>query len=111
MSGIKTIGITFPRIRETTHSTIFPQIHKSALASGKNLVCIRLMSDIPDNLIYRRVKGQVQCHRKFHNTQIRGKMSSGSCNAFHQKLPDLRTQGFQFFFIQFFYVIDIFYLI
>ena len=46
--------------------------------SGQDLVCIRLMSHIPDQFILWQVQYQMQRHRKLHNTQIGCQMSSGS---------------------------------
>ena len=38
---------------------------------------IRLMTDIPDDLIFRKIKNQVKSHGKFHNPEIGSQMAAG----------------------------------
>ena len=96
MTCVKRIACTLFSLWKAAHSPVFAQLVKAFLPSGQKLMGIRLVSHIPDNLILWQVEDQVHCHRKFHNAQIRCKMSPAFTDLLNQKLPDLFCQQFQF---------------
>ena len=53
---------------------------------------IGLMSHIPDDLISRQIKGQVQGNGQLYNTQVGSQMPAGHTDLFDQELTDLRSQ-------------------
>ena len=67
---IKAVRSTLTALRKTADSSELPKRRKRFFSSGQNLVGVGLMSDIPDNLILRQCKGQMQCHGKLDHTQI-----------------------------------------
>ena len=66
------------------------------------------MSHIPDYLILRKIKTQMECHRKLYHTQIGSQMSSTPADLLYKKMPDLFCQCVIFFR---WYLFDIPYLI
>ena len=57
--------------------------------TGQELVGVALMPHIKDDLILRAVKGSVQRHRQFHQSQIRGKVPAGVRHIFYNKFTQL----------------------
>ena len=53
---------------------------------------IRLMTDIPDDLVFRKIQSQVKRHGQFHSPQVGSQMSSGHTDLLNQELPDLLRQ-------------------
>ena len=92
MSGIKAIALAFLSLGESTHSPEFAQFFKAFPSSGQELVCIRLMSHIPDDLILRKIQRKMQGHRKLNCAQIGSQMSAVDTDRIDQKVSDLLCQ-------------------
>ena len=55
-------------------------------------MCIGLMSDIKDQLIFWEIHHCMQCHRKLHRTKIGRQMPTMYTYFLNQKIPDLCCQ-------------------
>ena len=95
MPGIKCIALTFFALRKSAHAAVFTQVIESCPAPGQQLVRICLVPHVPDQLVLRQVKGQMQGHRKLHNAQIGGQMPACPADLFNQELTDLLRQQIQ----------------
>ena len=87
--GIKYVARTLRSLRKTTHPTKRTQVSKAIPAAGQKFMCIRLVTDIPDHLILRKVKHEMDRHSQFDGTQIRRKMTARAAHAFDQEIPYL----------------------
>ena len=58
------------------------------LASGQDLMGVRLMADIPHNLILRQIEGQIQPDGQLHYPEIRGEVTSVLGGFLYDKLSD-----------------------
>ena len=56
MTCSKRIAITLTSFGKSAHATIFTQALKAFPSSGQDLMRIRLMAHIPDDLILRQLK-------------------------------------------------------
>lgn len=65
---------------------------------------ITLMTDIPDNGIFRTVEGSVQGDGKFYNSQVTGKMTAVFSNNINDCLTDFTRQLVYFFWSKILYV-------
>ena len=66
---------------------------------------VRLMSHIPDDLILRQIKHEINSHGELHNSQIGSQVPAGPADLSDQKVPYLLSQYIQFFPRQFFYIL------
>ena len=57
-------------------------------APGQNFMCVRLVADIPDNLVFREIEGNVKRHGQFDRSEITGEVTACDADFFDQKLPD-----------------------
>ena len=58
---------------------------------------IRLVSHIPDDLILRQIKHEINSHGQLHDSQIGSQVPSGPADLPDQKVPYLLSQYIQFF--------------
>ena len=78
MSCHKCIGIAFAGLGETGKAAVLPQRRKFRLASGQQLMHIRLMTYIKNQAVFHCIKYRFNGNRQFHNTQVSGKMAAGA---------------------------------
>ena len=111
MSRIKRITVTLFSLREAAHSSILAHLVETVLASCQNLMRIRLVSDVPDQSVFRQIQRQMQCHGQFDDAQIGCQMSAVCADLFDQKIPDFLCQLRQFFFLDLFDIVYLFNLL
>ena len=84
--GIKgTLG-AFGKARETV---LHPQGANTVTTSGQDLVRVALMRDVPDHLVFRRIKNRMKRHCQFHNAKASPQMSTGDGDGRDSLLPQL----------------------
>ena len=105
MSRIKRITVTLFALRKSAHSAVFAKLIEPVLSAGQDLVRVGLMSHVPDDLVLRQIKGEMQRHRKLHNSQIRSQMTAVHTDLLNQKIAYLLRQLRQFFFLYLFYIV------
>ena len=64
----KSIAAALLALGKAAHAALLPQMGKTVLPAGKDFVCIRLMSHIPDELILRKLQYIVKRKRQLHHT-------------------------------------------
>ena len=89
MACRKGIGITFRRLRKTSHSAELAKLLKIRLAAGQQLMDIRLMTHIKNQAVFMGIIYGLQGHGKLHNAQIGGQMATGFADTADQKFTDL----------------------
>jgi len=70
VAGAENIHRAFVPAWKTGKPVFLPQRRKKFLPSGKQLVCIALMANVPDNLILRKRKNAKERDGELHNAQI-----------------------------------------
>ena len=70
--------LAFLSLGKSAHSAVLSKGIKSFLAPGKKLMGIGLMSHIPDDLIFRQVKRQMQRNGQLHHPKVGRQMAAGS---------------------------------
>src|SRR5579864_2323523 len=63
--------------------------------SGKQFMDIRLVADVEDKVVFRRVKNVVHRERELDHPEVRSKVSAILGKDGNQLLADLFRQGFQ----------------
>ena len=76
------------------------QVVETGLAPGQDLVHVRLVTDVPQDRVVRRVEHPVQRHRQLDDPQVRPEMPAGPGNLRHQERTDLIAKSGQFLVIQ-----------
>ena len=92
MSRHEGIRIALRWLGETGQSAVLPQMRKIRLASGQQLMHIRLMPNIKNQAVYLGIKNGLDGHAQLHHAQVSGQMSAGFGNVGNQKLPDFPTK-------------------
>ena len=92
VTGHKGIGITFAGFGKSGHAAKLPQTGKIRLATGQQLMDIRLMTNIKNQAVTAGIKYSFQGQGKLHNAQIGGQMASRLCNIVYQEFPDLTAE-------------------
>ena len=93
-----------------SRTSVLSEIFKSGFPAAQDLVCVSLMTDIPDHLVIRKIKNTVQCNSQFHNTQIGCKMAAGLADLVNQKIPDFPGKNLHLWICQFFNITRFVYL-
>ena len=65
-------------------------------AARQDLVGIALVTDVPDELVVRRVEDGVNCNRQFHNAQSRAEVAAGDGDDVDNLFPHLIRDLFDF---------------
>ena len=94
---VKGITFTFFPFGESAHPAVFTQTVKTVPASCEQLVRIRLVAYIPYQFVFREIKGQMQCHRKFDDSQVRCQMPSCMADLLDQEPADLICKKLKLF--------------
>ena len=96
MSRVKTVAGAFLCLGKSAKAPVLAQIVEIIFPPAQYFVGVSLVSHIPDDLIFWKVKGQIHGHSQLHNPQIGGQMSACGADLLDQKPPDLRCQNVQF---------------
>ena len=89
MTRIKRVTVRLPAPRETCDPAVLPQRIELIFAARQDFMRIRLMTDIPDNLVIRQIQSEMQSHGQFDRAQIARQMSAGPADLVDKKLTDL----------------------
>jgi hypothetical protein len=100
MRGAEGVELAFAAPREAADAVILAQRRHAFPPSGKNLVCVGLVADVPHDAIVRRVVDAVQGHGQFDCAEIRRKMSAGARHRFNQESAQFSRQLRQLLAIQ-----------
>ena len=92
MSRHEGVRIALRRLGKTGQAAVLPQMRKIRLASGQQLMHIRLMPNIKNQAVYLGIKNGLDGHAQLHHAQVSGQMSAGFGNVGDQKLPDLPAE-------------------
>ena len=76
MSGNESIGITFIRFRKSGDTPKLPKMPKIRLATGQQLMNIRLMTNVENQAVFHCIENGLDCNGKLNCAQIRGKMTA-----------------------------------
>ena len=76
MAGRMGIILAFLPVAEAGNAAILPQRGKLIATTGKYLVRIALMADIPDDLVPGQIQTEMQRHGQFHHSQVGSQMPS-----------------------------------
>jgi len=75
--GAEGVVFAFGATRETGNAIELTQRAHLVATAGQNLVRIRLMADVPDDAVFRRIENVMQGNRQFDRPQIGRKMAPG----------------------------------
>ena len=92
MSRHEGVRIALRRLWKTGQAAVLPQMRKIRLASGQQLMHIRLMPHIKNQAVYLGIKYGLDGNAQLHHAQVSGQMSAGFGNVGDQKLPDFPTE-------------------
>src|SRR5262249_22001676 len=65
------------------------------VAAGQQLVHVRLVPGVEDQLVLGRVEHPVRRDRQLYHTEVRAEVAAGPGHRLHQDIADLRTQEAQ----------------
>lgn len=82
MPCAKAIMWTFRTQCKARNATGTPQSIKGFIATGKYFMNIALVTNIPNNVVMRRIKNAMKRYRKLDNAKIGGQMPTGLLNGF-----------------------------
>ena len=82
MSYAESIVFGFAALGEARQTTVAAHGMHLVFASGKDFVRITLMTDVPNQLVFRRVINIVQSHRQLDCAQVAGEMTAGLTDGF-----------------------------
>ena len=74
MSHSKSIILALRGFWETAYSLVFPVCMKSFSTTGKDLVDVSLMSDIPDNPVFGSIEDIMQGNGEFDHSKTGSEM-------------------------------------
>jgi hypothetical protein len=100
MTGHKGIRYALTWLGEACDSTKLAQTLKIRLASGQQLMDIRLVTHIKYQAVYTCIIYSLKSNRQLHRTQIGGEVSAGLGHTIDQKLTNLLAQQQSFFIAQ-----------
>ena len=92
MTGHEGIGIAFTGLGEAGDAAELPQTAKIRLASGQQLMDIRLMTHVENQTVGYGIVYGFDGHRQLHGTQVGGQVAAGLGHMGHQEIPDLRAE-------------------
>lgn len=92
MGGAEGIVWAFGTAREAGNAVLLTQRAHAVAAAGQDFMRIRLMTDIPDDTIFRRIEYVVQRDGQFDRAQIGRQMTAGLGNGFEHEIAQLVGQ-------------------
>ena len=69
MGRSERVVFAFRALGETAQACALPQSSDPIAPTGQDLVRVGLVTDVPDDAIFRRVENIVECDRQFHNAE------------------------------------------
>ena len=92
VSGAKRVVLALRPLEESGEAVLLTQRLHSCVASGEKLVRIALMTDVPHELIARRVEARVERDGQLDNAQSGADVAAGPRADLDESLPDRRAQ-------------------
>ncbi len=92
MPGAKRVIRAFLPLGKTGDAILHAQAAHRRTPPGQNFVRVRLMADIPHQLVVRCVIHVVQCDAEFHRAQIGRQVAASLAHRLDQKLAHLTRQ-------------------
>ena len=74
MADAEGVVVTFAALGEARDAAMRAQAGHTFAASGKNLVGVGLMADVPDQPVMRRIEDVMQGNRQFDRAEVGGQM-------------------------------------
>ena len=65
--------------------------------AGEDFVRITLMTDVPNQLVFRRVINVVQSHRQLNRAQVAGEMTAGLTDGYQLFSVEINFREFSYF--------------
>ncbi|MPN43031.1 hypothetical protein SDC9_190590 [bioreactor metagenome] len=100
MCSTEGVVFAFATSRKAGNAAPMAQSAHRLATAGQYLVAVGLMTDVPDDAIFRRVKDVVQRDRQFDRAQIRRQMPAGLRDGLDQEGAKLIGDDCQFAAIQ-----------
>src|SRR6185295_12879307 len=97
MAHPKTIIFTFASFRKTAKAFIFPVGDKIVAAAGKDLMAISLVTNVPYQLIVRRIVNVMKCGSQFDDAKAGPKMPAMNADYIYNILAKFITNLVEFF--------------
>ena len=97
MADSERIMFRLATLRKTGNPLVLPLGMKAVATTGKNLVGICLMTDVPDYVVTWRIKAVVQSDRQFDRSEVGAEVTARGRNRFQQEFPDLSRKFRQLF--------------
>ena len=105
VSRDKRIMSRFRGILESGKSAVPPDRIKRFITSGKDFVRVRLVPDIPDNLVGRRAEDPVKRHGQFNHAEVGRQMPPVFRYNGNDFLPNFLAKNFQLFLREFLHIL------
>src|SRR5690606_41056727 len=96
MGGSERVVLALGPPCEAGKPSLLPERADTVAAAGQDLVRVRLVADIPDQAVVRRVEDIVQRNRQFDHAEAGAEMAAGLGNGIDKFGPNLRRQLRQF---------------
>ena len=95
MPRTERVVLTLGAFQEGGHSALGTQRFKAGVASGEQLVRISLMSHIPHELIFGRLKRGVQGDREFNDAKSCANVTTSACAHIDEARAHVRRERAQ----------------
>src|SRR5580658_1232619 len=95
MAHSEGIVLAFGPFGKAAQSIVFPITGELVPAPGEDLMPVGLMSDVPYQLVIRRVENVMQCHCQLYHAQTGRKMPAMDAHRINNKLPELVAELLQ----------------
>ncbi|MOA04710.1 hypothetical protein D3C78_1242800 [compost metagenome] len=92
MTDRQDVVFTFCPPRERVQAIFLADGGDFVATTGQNFMRVRLVANVPYQMIEGGLVNIVQCHRQFDGTQPGGKVAAGAADAVQQVLPKFVTQ-------------------
>ena len=92
MCGAEGVVFALVTARETTDAAELAQGAHAVAPTGEDLVRVGLMTDVPDQAVFRRVEHVVQRQRELHRAKVGTEVAPGSGDAFEEEGAQLVGQ-------------------
>jgi len=93
--GDESIVVAFERINETAQTLVLTQAVELVTPAGKHLVNIALVTDIPENLIGRRLENVMDSERDFDDAKIGSEVPACLTEIANNLLANLFSEHFE----------------
>ena len=100
MRGAEGVVLAFIAARKAGDAAPLPQLRHPFAAAGKNLVCVGLVADVPNDAIVRRVVDVMQRDGQLDGAEVGRKMAAGVADRLDDEIAQLACKLRQLAFVQ-----------